>query len=54
MGQVLHVGAPSDPMSAAELDAKFLSLTGNIGARAPALLGELRRLDEIADVRALF
>lgn len=47
-------GAPSDPMSTEELDAKFLSLTGSIGDRAPTLLGELRRLDEIADVRALF
>jgi hypothetical protein len=54
MGQLLHVGAPSDPMSAEELDAKFLSLTGSLGDRAPALLGELRRLDEIADIRTLF
>lgn len=46
-------GAPSDPMSAEELDARFLSLTGSIGDRASALLGELRRLDEITDVRAL-
>lgn len=47
-------GAPSDPTSAEELDARFLSLTDSIGDRAPALLGELCRLDEIAAVRALF
>lgn len=40
--------------AAEELDAKFLSLTGSIGERAPALLRELRRLDEIADIRVLF
>jgi len=47
-------GAPSDPMSAQELDAKFLSLTGSLGGRARALLDRLRRLEACADIRVLF
>jgi hypothetical protein len=40
-------GAPSDPMTPAEFDAKFLALTGSISAQAPRLLDRLRRLDEV-------
>jgi 2-methylcitrate dehydratase PrpD len=47
-------GAPTNPMSAEELDAKFLSLTKNVVSDAPELLRRLRALDALGDVRTLF
>ncbi len=47
-------GAPSDPMSDAEFDQKFLATTGSLGAAAPKLLAGLRRLETLADMRGLF
>ncbi|TWF47475.1 MmgE/PrpD family protein [Neorhizobium alkalisoli] len=46
-------GAPSDPMSDAEYDEKFLTMTATLGDRAKNLLGLLRQVENIADMQAL-
>lgn len=47
-------GAPSNPMSAAELDAKFLSLADGVVPDAPGLLRRLRGLEGMGNVAGLF
>jgi 2-methylcitrate dehydratase PrpD len=48
-------GAPSNPMSAAELEGKFLALAAGLGnGKGAALLAKLRMLGELEDVRTLF
>lgn len=47
-------GAPSNPMSAEELDAKFLTLSSDVVPDAPGLLRRLRGLEDIGNVRGLF
>jgi 2-methylcitrate dehydratase PrpD len=47
-------GAPSDPMSDAEFDQKFLATTVSLDAQAPKLLAGLRRLETLTDLRGLF
>ncbi|NLS07572.1 MmgE/PrpD family protein [Rhizobium sp. P32RR-XVIII] len=48
-------GAPSNPMSAAELDGKFSALSSGFGNdRSAALLEKLHRLGELDDIRTLF
>lgn len=46
-------GAPSDPMTSAEFDAKFIKLASGVVADASTLLGRLRQLDMLADMRIL-
>ncbi|MGO4737063.1 MmgE/PrpD family protein [Bosea sp. 2KB_26] len=46
-------GAPSDPMTAAEFDAKFLRLAGTLSAEPSKLLGDIRNLEGITDMRTL-
>jgi len=46
-------GAPSDPMSDAEFDAKFMTLAASAGFAAPALLKRLRQIETIGDMRGL-
>jgi 2-methylcitrate dehydratase PrpD len=43
------LGAPGNPLSAAELEHKFFSLAGRVMSqeRAAGLLGQLKRLDEM-------
>lgn len=48
-------GTPSNPMSEAELDRKFLTLSEAQGeAESRRQLGALHRLPELADIRAVF
>ena len=47
-------GAPSDPMTNAEFDAKFLTLTGEDSSGYSSLLRDIRNLETIGDVRNIW
>jgi 2-methylcitrate dehydratase PrpD len=46
-------GAPSDPLDASEFDAKFMNLTGGQSSGYSELLGNIRKLETIGDMRSL-
>lgn len=48
-------GDPHDPLTSADIEAKFLNLTaGRMGKRADALMSSILRIDESEDVRHVF